>query len=154
MGLVASSLLDQIERDALEESVSVATALRKCIALGGRSGSQALRDWAARELDGYYGSNDLPEYRIVPAAIQLDVMTANVHIQGQAVPPSALPEPARGHIKERVQLQDGIGQIEDLANQADIKIALPGGADLVRLMNAESGNPYQHIDRLYWAVSP
>lgn len=80
MSFVADSLLDQIERDALDERASVATALRKCVALGGRSGSQALRDWATRELDGYYGSNDLPEYRIVPAAIQLDGMTATAHI--------------------------------------------------------------------------
>jgi len=48
-------MLDQIERDALDESASVATALRKCVALGGRSGSQALRDWATQELDGYSG---------------------------------------------------------------------------------------------------
>lgn len=46
-------LLDQIERDVLDENVSVATALRKCVALGGRSGSAALRDWATRELEGY-----------------------------------------------------------------------------------------------------
>ena len=32
------------------------------------SGSQALRDWATQELDGYYGSKDMPEYRVVQAA--------------------------------------------------------------------------------------
>jgi hypothetical protein len=151
---VADSLLDQIERDALDESASVATALRKCVALGGRSGSQALRDWATQELDGYYGSKDMPEYRVVQAAIQLDGMTATAQIQGQAVPPSVLPEPACGYIEERVELRDGIGQIEDLARRSEIKLGLPGGGNLVRLMNAESGNRYQHIDRLYWAVSP
>jgi AbiTii len=139
MSLVADSLLDQIERDALDERAFVATALRRCVALGGRSGSQVLRDWATRELDGYYGSNDLPEYRVVPAAIQLDGMTATAHIQGQAVPPSALPDPARGRIKEQVELRDGIGQIEDLANRSEIKLGLPGGGDLTRLMHAASG---------------
>jgi hypothetical protein len=151
---VADSLLDQIERDALDERASVATALRRCVALGGRSGSQALRDWATQELDGYYGSDDLPEYRVVPAAIQLDGMTATAQVTGQAVPPSTLPDPARGHIKEQVELRDGIGQIEDLAKRSEIKLGLPGGGDLARLMNAESSNPYQHIDRLYWSVSP
>jgi len=27
-----------------------------------------LRDWATQELDGYYGSKDMPEYRVVQAA--------------------------------------------------------------------------------------
>ena len=151
---MADSLLDQIERDALDEQASVTAALRKCVALGGRSGSEALRDWAAQELDGYHDSENLPEYRVVAAAIQLDGMTATAHIQGQAVPPSALPEPARGLIKERVELRDGIGQIEDLAGRSEIKLGLPGGGDLARLMNAESGASFQHIDRVYWAVSP
>lgn len=47
------SLIAEIERDALNERVAVATALRKCIVLGGKSGSEALRDWASRELKGY-----------------------------------------------------------------------------------------------------
>ena len=117
-------------------------------------GSEALRDWATRELDGYYGVDELPDYRVVPAAIQLDGMVPGGQITGQGVPPSALPEVARGRIKEEVSLRDGIGQIEELAKRTEIKLGLPGGGDLARVMNAERGDPYQHIDRVYWSVAP
>ena len=48
-----SDLLAEIERDVLDESKSVAAALRKCLALGGQAKSAELRDWASRELHGY-----------------------------------------------------------------------------------------------------
>lgn len=154
MAYVADSLLDQIERDALDERASVATALRKCVALGGRSGSEILRDWATRELDGYGNTDDLPDYRIAPAVIQLDGISGHVQVTGQAVAPSSLPDFTHDTIKEKVPLRAGIGQIEEMAKRSEIKLSLPGGADLVRYMNAENDNPYQHIDRMYWALSP
>ncbi len=151
---VADSLLDQIERDALDETASVAAALRKCVALGGRSGSETLRDWATRELEGYYGVEDIPVYRVVPAAIQMDVVSSYGIMRGQAVAPSMLPDFAQEKIKEQVKLRDGAGQIEELAKREEIKLGLPMGADLARLMNAQHAGPGQHIDRLYWSVSP
>ncbi len=105
-------------------------------------------------LEGYYGSDDLPEYRVIAAPIRLDGIAGNYQITGQAVPPSTLPDVARDHIKERVELREGVGHIEELSKMPEIKIGLPGGGDLARLMNAESSNPYQRIDTLYWAVVP
>ncbi|MEA2235204.1 MAG: hypothetical protein QOD83_5020 [Solirubrobacteraceae bacterium] len=57
-------------------------------------------------------------------------------------------------INEEVPLRAGIGQIEEMAKRSEIKLGLPGGADLARIMNAGSDNSYQHIDRIYWALSP
>jgi hypothetical protein len=154
MSCVASSLLDQIERDALDEHASVAMALRRCVALGGRNGSEALRDWATRELDGYDSAADLPDYRTVPAVIQLDGLFGHVQVTGQAVAPSSLPDFTHDTIKEKVPLRGGIAQIEEMAKRSEIKLSLPGGADLARYMNAQNDNPYQHIDRMYWSLSP
>ena len=42
---MAGDLLDEIERDALASDRSVADALRKCIALGGRAGSRPAERW-------------------------------------------------------------------------------------------------------------
>jgi hypothetical protein len=58
-----SDLLAEIERDVLDESKSVAAALRKCLALGGQTKSAELRDWASRELHGYPDEVPLPDYR-------------------------------------------------------------------------------------------
>jgi AbiTii len=66
------SLVDQIERDALDGNVSLADALRKCVAFGGRAGSAELPDWATRELHGYEGVPEVPGYRKILAPIVLD----------------------------------------------------------------------------------
>lgn len=147
-------LLAQIERDVLDESAPLASALRKCVVLGGKSDSEQLRDWATRELQGYYGESELPDYRVVAAPLQIDGISGNYQVTGQQFPPSGLPEFAREHISEQVQLRDGVGGLEALANQPEIKLMPPMGGDLVRVMNSENSNPYQHINSLYWNVSP
>lgn len=43
------SLLAEVERDLLDGK-PLADLLRKCVILGGRSGSHELRDWASKEL--------------------------------------------------------------------------------------------------------
>lgn len=148
------SLISQIESDALDEGVSVATALRKCIVLGGKSGSEQLRDWATRELQGYHGRDDLPAYRIIAAPLMVDGIAGNYQVKGQQFPPSGLPEFAREHLSEKVELRDGVGSIEALSQQVDIKLQPAMASDIARVMNAESDNPYQQIISLYWSVSP
>lgn len=49
----ASTLIDEIEKEALDASIPVSSPLRKLVALGGHAGSRDLREWAGRELRGY-----------------------------------------------------------------------------------------------------
>jgi AbiTii len=147
------NLLVEIERDALDEAVPLAVVLRKCIILGGRSGSERLRDWATLELKGYHGDEDLPDYRVIAAPLMVDGFSGNLHVTHQQIAPSSLPEFAREHITERVELRDGVGGIEALAAQEPIKLMPAGASDLTRLMSAEAG-PYRHVESLYWSVSP
>ena len=74
-------LIDQIEADALDTEVPLTDALRRCVMLGGRSGSTALMDWATRQLDGYPNDTDLPEYRVIHAPLRMDGMA----MQGDAI---------------------------------------------------------------------
>jgi hypothetical protein len=150
---VADSLLSEIERDALDDSVPVGTALRKCVALGGRSGSEALRDWATQELQGYGPDDDLPEYRIIAAPLLLDGIAGNYKVTREQLPPMALPDFAREHIKEEVQLRDGVGSIEAMLKQAEIKLMPVGASDLAMYMNQKSVGRFNHINSIYWGVS-
>jgi AbiTii-like protein len=147
------TLVAQIEKDALDDSVPVATALRKCVVLGGKSGSEELRDWATRELQGYHGQDTLPDYRIIAAPLMVDGVAGNTQVTHQQIPPSSLPDFAHEHISETLELRDGVGSLEALAQQEQIKLSPSKAADLTRIMNSESG-PYQHIISLYWSVSP
>jgi hypothetical protein len=147
------TLVAQIERDALDDSVPLSSALRKCLVLGGKSGSEKLRDWATRELQGYHGEDDLPSYRLVAAPLRVDGIVGRVKVSRQAFPPASLPDFAREHIQDEVELRDGTGTIEGFLDLAEIKLSPPRASDLVLYMNHESGIPDQHIESLYWQVS-
>lgn len=150
---MGGTLIDDIERDALDEQAAIPSVLRKCLALGGQTGSEALRDWATRELNGYGREDSLPEYRVIAAPLRLDGIAGNFRITGQALPPSSLPDVVREHVSERLELRQGVGEIAALARQSDIKLMPPGGGNIARLVNAENDNPYQHVDSVYWAVA-
>lgn len=149
-------LLSEIERDLLADR-PVATILRKLLLLGGQSGSPELRMWASKELRGYDKDDELPSYRSIPAPIQMDGMNRWAKVTGQQVGLSELPDFARERINERVELAQGVGEIESMArhNAGDdrsVMFGIPGSRDLARYMQSESGSDF-HIDRFYWRVS-
>ena len=159
----ASDLLDEIQRGALDPNSDLSSVLRKCIALGGESGSHALRDWAVRELKGYEGADEVPGYRTVPAPIMVSGRTATHTFDGQQIPVSTLPSPAPEHIKEEVELRLPVAQLTEMVASAKragkeyTRLGLPGGAALATLMTQESRqrNQYasQYISAVYWEVS-
>lgn len=157
MGSRERTLLDQIERDALDSSTGLADALRKCVALAGKADSDSLLQWANRELRGYGPDDTLPEYRVLRARILIDGANGNFHITGQPISSASLPSIVHGKIDETLRLPQPIGQLEDLAVQAKargeaVKVSLPGAAELVLLMNHDADNPFQVIHNLYWSV--
>lgn len=84
----------------------------------------------------------------------VDGISGNHQVTNQQFPPSGLPDFAREHISEKVELRDGVGGLEALAQQPEIKLQPVMAADIARIMNAESENPYQQIISLYWSISP
>src|SRR4051794_33434707 len=101
----AEPLLDQIERDVLDEAASLAGALRKCLALGEKSGSEELRHWATVELQGYKDLEvtPLPDYRVIPAQLTIDGFSGNAMVKGQAISPSVLPDFVQERVKNEVE---------------------------------------------------
>ena len=147
-------LIDEIERGAIDHNTPIGVALRKCVILGGRSGSEALTDWATRELEGYLGyEGELPQYRVIYAQLMADGATMTGMVQHQQIPQSSIPEFAREYVTERVELRHGAGELEALLLQDDIRLMPHGASDVARLMNLE-GPPGQHIISLYWSVAP
>lgn len=154
-----SSLLAEIERDVLDGR-PLADLLRKCIMLGGRSGSQDLRDWASKELRGYQGNTDLPPCRSVSAPILIDAVTGNSWVKGQSVPESGLPDFVRdASLGNSVDLRQGVGELEALVQQGQssehsIRVSLPSAEIIGEYFDRNSGNPFQHTDRVYWSIAP
>jgi len=159
--LRASTLIDEIEKDALDASVPVSSPLRKLVALGGQAGSKELREWASLELRGYHGTNVAPpEYRKPSATLRIDGATFNAVITGQLISPSELPDPVNKHIDEQVPLNGGVAEIEAMIASAkkqggEIKLTLPMGQDVVRLMNYEiqQRGDSDRVTAIYWSLS-
>jgi hypothetical protein len=151
------TLLSEIERDLLDGK-PLADLLRKCIMLGGRSGSVELRDWASHELRGYDPRDELPNYRTVGAAILADAVTGRAIVKGQRIPLSGFPDFVQENVSEELPLRQGVGELEalvkDKAPDQGIHFSLPMAAEIAGMIDRESGNPWQHINALYWSVIP
>lgn len=153
---MARSLLDQIESEALDGDV--VKALRLCITLGGHSDSAELRDWAARELRGYGGDDELPDYRHIGAPLCVDGFTPRAMFTGRSISVHHLPDFAQDSISETLELRHSIPELLEIASSAEqrgesIRL-LPGGAtDLILYMNS-TGNYGMQFERLYWQVVP
>lgn len=83
----------------------------------------------------------------------VDGFAGNAQVSHQQFPPSSLPDFAREHIGEEVELRNGIGSIAALLDHDKIMLMPAGASDVVRYMNGTTNNPYQHIVSLYWSVS-
>ena len=158
----SSKLIDEIEEDALNADVPISTPLRKLVALGGQAGSAELREWASRELRGYVGTDvPLPDYRQPGATLRIDGATFGAMITGQLISPSTLPDPVNKHIDEIVPLNGGVAEIEAMIDAArrdkrgEVKLTLPMGQDVVRLMNYEiqQRGDTDRVTAVYWSVS-
>jgi hypothetical protein len=155
-----NTLIDEIERGALDSGTPISDTLRKLIALGGQAGSADLREWAGLELNGYYKTDvPLPEYRKAGAVIKIDGATFNAMISGQQISPRNLPDVVREHVGEEVPLNQPIREIETMierakASEGELKLALPSSQDVVAMMSYERGNdPYSQVTAIYWSAS-
>jgi hypothetical protein len=155
-------LFAKIEQAALDEGTSVATALRSCLALGGRANSAALRDWASKELQGYRDDDQLPAYRVLPARLKVDGMVPGGLVRGQPFSPLMLPDFVREVLgtQEEVQLRQSVAEIEKLAAAAaaakgeeSVRVALPDSGLIAEFLTRQAGVPGQQIIDVYWQLS-
>ncbi len=164
-------LLAQIELAALDPASDITDTLRRCLALGGRTGSTALRDWAAGELKGYSDGDSLPSYRLISAPLVLDGAVPGAIVRAQLVTPAMLPEEMTDLLFEDVRVPMPIAEVLEIvaagrrSGEDSVSLSVPGGPALVELMNNKwragprsaslYGEPTrsQQIERIYWHVS-
>lgn len=108
------TLLEEIQRDAVDERSSLSALLRKCKILAARLGSQALEDWLVWESNGYPAESELPEYRHV--SLQLKGHFAGsfgASMQNAPIPLLSVPEKLRENCRT-FQCRQSIASIESL----------------------------------------
>lgn len=155
--------LAQIHEAALNRSIPVSQVLQMCV-LHGRdvAGSEELRTWATKELDGYQTTETLPDYRVMTVVLTTDRTTVGNRITGKVTSRLELPDFAGDLITGNTySLYGGVAEIEELAARAEksdgrVHLDVGEGAELARLWTIDmrrKGNQYDSIDTVYWTAS-
>lgn len=149
-----SSLLSALRDKALDESEPLAGLLRKCLLLGAETGSDALRQWARNELNGYDVGVEVPAYRSLPTPpISVSSISGNTHVQGQKFHRLQLPQRAQQGVPESFPLQQPIEELEQLAGRGDVSFTSAGLAYAQMIWNQELESPFQQIVGMSFTVS-
>src|ERR1017187_7697787 len=148
------SLLAELEAGLRDDKTTTTSLLQKCILLGGKAGSERLRDWARQELKGYHEVDLVPEYRRVVAPLCIDGATFGGLITGQQISSMSLPEFAREYVTEDLALTNALGELEGISRGPEdtVRLQPPDAQELVVLWNHQNSSA-DRITRLYWQVS-
>ena len=144
-----------------DHTVPLSSLLQLCIVLGGQAGSEKMRDWARKELHGYSGADDVPDYRHVPAALMAVITNLAGHRpMTQRIDKSDFPRQIRDMIGEKVDLEvaifgEGIGEMEGLAGRGtDEHRLIPSWSSFIaETLNKLNSAPNSRVAEVYWSVS-
>lgn len=150
---VTETLLRSLRERIVDESEPLAGLLRKCLLLGAETGSDALRDWARYELNGYGDDVEVPEYRRLSSPpIKMDSMSGNTWMQGQMLDRLQVPREAREYVPEWLPLRQPIDELEKLAGSSSLTFSSPGLAAAQSIWNDQL-DMFQQIVGMSYAVS-
>lgn len=150
---VADTLLQALRERMLDESESLAGLLRKCLLLGAETGSEALRDWARKELNGYSESDEVPEYRKVRGMpIQYNSLSGRFHATGQTIDRMQLPKEAWDYVPDELPFTQPVEELEELARQKSLSFASPRLTFAESVWNERLG-PFQQVMALHYTMA-
>ncbi|MDG4796959.1 hypothetical protein [Micromonospora sp. WMMD1082] len=116
---MTDTLLRSLRERLLDESEPLAGLLRKCLLLGAETGSEALRDWARKELNGYGADDKIPQYRKIPSPpIAMDSFGGFTVAQNQIIDRNQLPHDAGKYLSDTFPFRQPIEELERLAVQS------------------------------------
>lgn len=141
----------------------LSSLLQKCIVLGGKAGSEKMRDWARQELNGYQDFQSIPDYRRLRAQVTLVITNlAGYNPITRPLSASDLGDQlckilADNKVElEVVPLGTNIGELEALAssNEDEHKL-VPYWADvMLQILNDRYiDSTTSRAASIYWSVS-
>lgn len=120
---MVESLLLTLRDSVLDEDEPLAGLLRKCLMLGGETGSDSLRSWARSELYGYKIDVEVPEYRkLRNVAVELVVSNGVTIVSGQRMSWFQFPEEVKSFLRPDVHFVESIETLEQLAKEESVTI--------------------------------
>lgn len=150
---MTDTLLRALRARILDESEPLAGLLRKCLLLGAETGSDALREWARRELNGWGDQEDVPEYRKVhDAPIGYNSISGNMWAKGLTISRLQLPEKARDVVPDELEFRQPVEELEQHAGTKSLSFRTNRLAYAETMWNAEL-HMFQQVSNLHYAMS-
>jgi hypothetical protein len=115
-----ASIVEQLQSDALKQSVSVSNLLRHVKLIAAKLKLGQVEDWVQKELDGY-GNSEIPEYRLVRGA-------PRAHNPFHGWIPIVLDDPELMDALSTREIGQKISELEDLltdTTQTTLQIPFP-----------------------------
>jgi hypothetical protein len=78
---MTQSLIDELQMDAANASISVANLLRKALIVAAKLGIPEVPEWIDKELSGYYGNDQIPSYRNVRCRARAKLFNSLIDIE-------------------------------------------------------------------------
>lgn len=150
---MTDTVLQSLRARVLDEAEPLAGLLRKCLILGADTGSDALRDWARLELNGYGDDDEVPSYRRLPnQTIMYDSMGGNVWMTNGTIDALQLPAEAREDMPGYLACKQPIEELEGLAKSEGVSMRTGHLAYSEMVWNSKLG-PYQQVMNLRYSMS-
>ncbi len=109
-------LLDEIQKDALSDTTTVSTILRKVLVLASHLDSEVLEDWVRHELNGYPIDATLPTYRELGLSFKASVRNMTMHHRAFPIAPYIVQKASGRKDMDRFRCRQAIGTIDPLVN--------------------------------------
>lgn len=112
------TLLREIQQAAADDRTSLAHLLRKCKILASRLQDKEFAAWIDKELNGYSGEGELPDYREISTHSYCSASNGYQALNNMPVPVTAFPEELQ-HFVTSYRFRAGIETYERMANKGE-----------------------------------
>lgn len=131
------SLIEEIQREAVDSKSDLGALLRKCKLLAARLGSSPLEDWLLWESNGYPDGVDVPSYRIWPLELKGHFSGPfGSGIRNAPIPLVCLPEKVRSSFQD-YKCRQSIASIEEILKKTDKGTLHVSAGDLAVVLGTE-----------------
>jgi len=120
-----SSLVEQLQRDALDSTVSLPDVLRRALVVATKLNLGNFREWVECELNGYAKGDRLPEYRLIRCQIR-----STDPFDGRKLP-WKLPTSELEEMVCRGQVVQSVASLQELVlDHRETELALPFNTEM------------------------
>lgn len=139
-----STLVEEIQSDAVHQEVELSTVLRKCKVLASHIDSTQLEQWSTCEVLGYPPGEPLPDYRIWPLRLKGEFAGPFGRSKTAPIPLDSLPSSVRSSYAA-YECRQSLTNIDDFLTQAEDGTVGVDSGDLYKVIGRKMFRGYRCV---------